>query len=82
MDYEFRPGDLAVVSDKKGILKQFRGLMCRIVNVDDTYGIAEVVFDVDPRGKLNGTYTATFNNLTPMLPEHTAEMVSDFLSGM
>lgn len=39
MDYEFRPGDLAVVSNKMGIAKEFRGLMCRIVSVKN-YGIA------------------------------------------
>ena len=39
MEYEFRPGDLAVVSDKNGIAKEFRGLMCRIVSVKNYYGI-------------------------------------------
>lgn len=82
MDYEFRPGDLAMVSDKNGIVKEFRGLMCRIVGVDDTYGLAQVVFDVDPRGKLSGTYTATFSSLTPAFPEYAEERVSNFLDEM
>lgn len=82
MDYEFRPGDLAMVSDKNGIIKEFRGLMCRIVDVASSYGLAKVVFDVDPRGKLEGTYTASLNSLTPILPECAAECVSNFLDEM
>lgn len=82
MDYEFRPGDLAMVSDKRGVLKQFRGLMCQIISVDNTYGYAEVIFDVDPRSKLKGTYTAALRSLTPKMPECASEMVSDFLSEM
>ena len=81
MDYEFRPGDLAMVSNKIGIAKEFRGLMCRIVSVKN-YGLAEVAFDVDPRSKLKGTYTAALGSLTPTMPECAAEMVSDFLSEM
>lgn len=82
MDYEFRPGDLAVVSNKIGIAKEFRGLMCRIVGVDNNFDLASIVFDVDPRSKLEGTYTASLGSLTPAMPECAAEMVSDFLSEM
>ena len=78
MDYEFRPGDLAMVSDKRGIAKEFRGLMCRIVSLR-SYGLAVVAFDVDPRSKLNGTYTAALGSLTPTVPECSAECVSNFL---
>lgn len=65
MEYEFRPGDLAVMSNKNGIAKEFRGLMCRIVSVNNGYGLAKVAFDVDPRSKLEGMYTAELGSLTP-----------------
>lgn len=81
MDYEFKPGDLAVVANTKGIAKEFRGLMCRIVSVK-IYGIAEVAFDVDPHSKLPRTYTASLSSLTPTLPEYAAECVSNFLDEM
>lgn len=78
MDYEFRPGDLAMMSDKKGIAKEFSGLMCRIVSIR-SYGIAVVAFDVDPRSKLKGVYTAELGSLTSTVPECSAECVSNFL---
>lgn len=71
-----------MVSDRNGIVKECRGLMCRIVDVANSYGLAKVVFDVDPRGKLEGTYTASLNSLTPTFPEYAEERVSNFLDEM
>lgn len=82
MDYEFRPGDLAMVSNKNGIAKEFRGLMCRIVSVNNGYGLAKVAFDVDPRSKLEGMYTAELGSLNPTMPEYAEECVSNFLDEM
>ena len=79
MDYEFKPGDLAMVSDKNGIAKEFRGKMCRIVSVNNNHDLARVVFDVDPCGGLEGRYTASLRSLAPTLPECAAECVSNFL---
>lgn len=95
MDYEFRPGDLAVVSNKKGIAKEFRGLMCRsiieryrgltcrVVDAADFDGYVRIVFDEDPNGEPGRIYTASTEALIRLCcDESDSEVISEFLDEM
>lgn len=82
MKCEFMVGDFAMTRDVEGLTKRYRGLTCRVVEVDDDWQV-RIVFDEDPNGKPGRTYIANTEDLTHLCgDEPDCETISEFLNDM
>lgn len=82
MECEFMVGDLAITTYNKYIYERYRGLTCRVVEVDDDWQV-RIVFDEDPNGEPGRTYITDTEVLTHLCgDESDCETISEFLNDM
>lgn len=83
MKCEFMVGDSAITTYDRDLVEKYRGLTCRIVDVDCFDGFVGVVFDEDPNGKPGRLYAVSTETLIRRCgDEPNCEAISEFLDEM
>ena len=83
MECKFMVGDFAITTYDRPLDEKYRGLTCRVVDVDDYDGYVRIVFDEDPNGEYGRTYMVNTKILTRLcvdVSDH--EAISEFLNDM
>lgn len=82
MECEFIVGDFAMTKNIVGLIERYRGLTCRVVDVDYD-GYVRIVFDEDPNGEPGRTYLVSVRALIRCCcGESDCGAISEFLDEM